>query len=91
MFKEWSPADGRMLPVLSVGRLGPGSAGRFALTPLSWDSKGMLLNVTKDTQLGTTYQLCRGVCSSQAELWLIQSLRAACLLTCGRCSPSMKW
>lgn len=91
MSKEWSPADGQMLPVLSMHRLGPASAGRFALTPLSWDFKGMLLNVTQDMQLGTTYGLCCGVCSSQAELWLVQSLRAACLLPHGRCSPGMKW
>lgn len=80
-----------MLPVLSMHRVGPGSAGRFALTPLSWDFKEMLLNVTQDTQLGIRYQLRHGVCSSWAELWFVQSLRAACLLLCGRCSPGMKW
>lgn len=40
-----------MLTVLSMCRVGPGSAERFALILSSWDFKGMSLNVTQDMQL----------------------------------------
>lgn len=35
--KESSPVASQILAVLSMHRLNPGSAGRFDLTPLSWD------------------------------------------------------
>lgn len=46
-----SRSDGQMLPVLSMCRVGPGSAERFALILSSCDFKGMSPNVTQDMQL----------------------------------------